>query len=157
MRTQAIAGAAAAALSQTVAYANERPQFGKPIGKFQAIQQNLAVMAGQVAAAQVSADMAAEALPLASTDPEAFLVTAAAAKSRASEAASIVAEIAHQAHGAMGFSHECRLHLATRRLWSARDEFGSESYWNEQLGRRVFDKGAEALWPYLTDIAGVAG
>lgn len=50
-RSVQIAGALAHILEITVRYAGERVQFGRAIGKFQAIQQNLAVLAGQAAAA----------------------------------------------------------------------------------------------------------
>ena len=49
-----------------------------------------------------------------------------------------------------GFTYEHSLHFATRRLWSWRAEFGSESYWAGELGRRVTSRGADALWPDLT-------
>ena len=51
IRACQMAGALDYLAEQTVAYANERTQFGKPIGKFQAIQQQLAVLATQAAAA----------------------------------------------------------------------------------------------------------
>ena len=56
----------------------------------------------------------------------------AAAKIRAGEAAAI----AHQVHGAFGFTHKHRLLRLTRRSWSWRDEFGTESRWSRELGRR---------------------
>jgi len=74
----------------------------------------------------------------------------AVAKSRCGEAAGKVAEIAHQVHGAIGFTHEHRLHHLTRRLWSWRDEFGVESDWSIELGRLAAAKGADGLWPLLT-------
>ena len=43
LRTNQIAGAIAAALALTIGYVQTRVQFGRPIGKFQAIQQNLAI------------------------------------------------------------------------------------------------------------------
>lgn len=150
LRVQGMAGAMTTALSQTVAYVNERVQFGRAIGKFQAIQQNLAVMAGHVAATQAAADMAAETVAVALTNSRTFLVAVAAAKLRASEAATSVAEIAHQAHGAIGFSRECKLHMMTRRLWSWRDEFGSESVWQDRLGGMILGLGPDAIWPFLT-------
>ena len=58
--------------------------------------------------------------------------------------------MALQVHGAIGFTHEHRLHHLTRRLWSWRDEFGVESEWSIELGRRVAAQGAEAFWPSLT-------
>jgi alkylation response protein AidB-like acyl-CoA dehydrogenase len=71
-------------------------------------------------------------------------------KIRAGEAAGKVAEIAHQVHGAIGFTHEHSLHRLTRRLWSWRDEFGTESHWSRELGREVMSAGADALWPTMS-------
>ena len=59
----------------------------------------------------------------------------AAAKVRAGEAAGVGAGIAHQVHGAIGFTYEHSLHFATRRLWSWRAEFGTESGGRSELGR----------------------
>ena len=61
-----------------------------------------------------------------------------------------VAAIAHQTHGAMGFTYEHSLHHATRRLWAWRDEFGNESHWAIMLGRIVAARGADELWPFVT-------
>ena len=74
----------------------------------------------------------------------------AGAKVRVGEAAGAGAAIAHQVHGAMGFTFEHRLHQFTRRLWSWRDEYGQESEWAIRLGRMVAAAGADALWPSLT-------
>jgi acyl-CoA dehydrogenase len=74
----------------------------------------------------------------------------AVAKARVGEAAGKGAEIAHQVHGAMGFTREHNLHYCTRRLWSWRDEFGNETLWQARLGREVARQGADALWPMLT-------
>jgi acyl-CoA dehydrogenase len=71
----------------------------------------------------------------------------AAAKIRAGEAAGKVAEIAHQVHGAIGFTFEHSLQRLTRRLWSWRDEFG---IWSRELGKHVMAAGPDALWPTLT-------
>ena len=74
----------------------------------------------------------------------------AAAKIRVGEAAGLGAGIAHQSHGAIGFTYEHSLHFVTRRLWSWRAEFGGESHWSLEQGREVAARGAEALWPHLT-------
>jgi acyl-CoA dehydrogenase len=58
--------------------------------------------------------------------------------------------IAHQVHGAMGFTYEHRLHHYTKRLWSWRDDFGTEVYWNTLLGRKALEVGGDGLWPFLT-------
>jgi acyl-CoA dehydrogenase len=141
MRCLAIAGALETVLAMTVDYAQQRVQFGRPIGKFQAIQQNLAILAGQAVAAGAAADIAADAVAAGLK-----LAEIAAAKARAGEAASIAAGIAHQVHGAIGFAQEHSLHFFTKRLWSWRDEFGNEAEWNLALGRLATTAGADRLW-----------
>ena len=145
LRTAQIAGALSRALSLSVTYAQTRVQFGRPIGKFQAIQQNLAVLAAQAAAAIAAADMAADAL---AADLSPLVI--GAAKARAGEAASVAAGLAHQSHGAIGFTQEYDLHYATRRLWSWRDEFGDEAEWSIVVGRSALAAGPDGLWPALT-------
>ena len=122
-------------------------QFGRAIGKFQAVQQNLAVLAGQVAAAGAAADIAGEALA-----GTASVLAIASAKVRAGEAAGIGAAIAHQVHGAIGFTAEYGLQLSTRRLWSWRDEFGNEAEWAALIGRHAAAQGADRLWETITAI-----
>jgi acyl-CoA dehydrogenase len=142
----AIAGALERVLMQTVEYARTRVQFGKPIASFQAIQQQLAVLAGHTAAAGIAAEAAIADLEA----PERLWRSAAAAKIRCGEAAGAAASIAHQVHGAIGITKEHSLHFATRRLWSWRAEFGSESFWAERLGRAACAAGAEPYWPAIT-------
>jgi acyl-CoA dehydrogenase len=149
-RAAQIAGALEMALELSVQYANERTQFGNPIGKFQAVQQELARMAGEVAAAGAAVEAASRAADRVGSGAGFEM---AVAKIRASEAASIVAGIAHQTHGAMGHSYEHALHFTTRRLWSWRAEFGSETFWAENLGRSLASHGGAALWPYLVERA----
>jgi acyl-CoA dehydrogenase len=146
-RSVQMAGALERSLAYSLQYAGERVQFGRPIGKFQAVQHLLAVLAAQAAAASAAADAAVEA---SAGVPDGFMV--AVAKARIGEAAGRGAEIAHQVHGAMGFTREHNLHYSTRRLWSWRDEFGNESYWQSRLGREIAGMGADALWPMLTRI-----
>jgi acyl-CoA dehydrogenase len=145
-RAAQMAGALETALALATQYANDRVQFGRPIGKFQAIQQQLALLAEQVAAATVAVTAAADAI---AAGQDSFFA-AAIAKIRAGEAAGKSTDIAHQVHGAIGFTHEHRLHHLTRRLWSWRDEFGVESEWSIELGRRIAAHGPEAFWPLLT-------
>jgi acyl-CoA dehydrogenase len=145
IRAQQMVGAMERCLDHALRYAMERKQFGRAIGKFQAVQMMLAEAAGQYAAATAAADFAAEAY-----GSDAFGFAVAVAKARTGEAAGKVAEVCHQVHGAMGFTQEHPLHFATRRLWSWRDEFGNEPYWQERIGRLVCERGGEALWPMLT-------
>jgi acyl-CoA dehydrogenase len=145
IRAQQIAGALERVTEMTTQYALDRTQFGRPIGKFQAVQQNLAVLAGQAAAAAAAAGMAAEAV-----GETIRVLPIAAAKARCGEAAGIGAAIAHQVHGAIGFTHEHALHFLTKRLWSWRDEFGNETVWNRLLGRRMAKAGPARYWAEIT-------
>jgi acyl-CoA dehydrogenase len=144
-RAAQMVGALEACLDETVRYATERKQFGRAIGSFQVIQQNLAVLAGHVAAAGIAAEVAFR-----SADRGDSRFDVAIAKVRVGEAAGMAAGIAHQTHGAIGFTYEHSLHFFTRRLWSWRAEFGSESAWACELGRAVAARGADALWPDVT-------
>ena len=156
LRVQSIAGALEGMLARTIQYANERVQFGRPLSKFQVIQHQIAVLAGQTAAARASADMAAAAFSGRTSDPAAFQRRIAAAKLRAGEAASLCAPMAHQIHGAIGITREFPLHPLTRRLWAWRDEYGSEAEWAELLGTEVLRGGHRAFWPGLTETIGAA-
>ena len=139
-RAVAIVGVLERVLELTVQYATEREQFGRPIGHFQAVQQEIAKQAAEVAAARAIVDTAVE-------RPTPFLV--GCAKVRAGEAAGVVARIAHQVHGAIGFTDEHVLHRFTTRLWAWRDEFGTEEEWAERVGQLAAE--ADELWPYLVE------
>lgn len=144
VRAQQMTGAMQRCLDFAVHYASERKQFGRPIGRFQAIQHMLAEAAGHCAAAGAAAELAARAWG----SPH-FALATAIAKARSGEAAGRVAEICHQVHGAMGFTHEHPLHFFTRRLWAWRDEYGHEAHWQARIGQAVCAAGGGALWPRL--------
>jgi acyl-CoA dehydrogenase len=74
----------------------------------------------------------------------------AVAKTRTGEASGLGAGIAHQCHGAIGFTYEHSLHFVTRRLWSWRAEFGAEPHWAGEIGREAAARGADSLWSYVT-------
>lgn len=153
VRCAQMAGALERILNQSLQYAQERVQFGRPISNFQVIQHNLAQLAAETAAASAAASAAEEALAATGLQSTASLAEVAAAKVRVGEAAGIGSAFAHQAHGAMGFTYEHSLHHATRRLWAWRDEFGNESYWAMLLGNIAAKHGAEGLWPFVTGTA----
>lgn len=148
-RSVTMTGALERILELSVLYAREREQFGRPIGRFQAIQQQLALLAGEVAAAKAAASAAVEAAACCEKIAEAAFEISAG-KVRIGEAAGTAAGIAHQVHGAIGFTERHALRHFTLRLWSWRDEFGTESEWASRLGDIVARRDAEALWPTIT-------
>ncbi|MGA2568690.1 MAG: acyl-CoA dehydrogenase family protein [Pseudolabrys sp.] len=149
VRSVQAAGALETILALSVAYANERVAFERKIGKFQAVQQNLARLAGETAAALAAAGSAADTIAQTPAFDDTVLLEAAAAKIRSGEAAAEGAAIAHQVHGAIGFTNEHVLHRFTLRLLSWRDDFGNESYWAAALGELVARRGANQFWPLL--------
>jgi acyl-CoA dehydrogenase len=145
IRAAQMAGAIERILMLTADYARTRNQFGKPIGQFQAIQQQLAVLAGQAASASVAAAHAFR-----QWRHQDFVMLAAAAKIRAGEAAGAAISIAHQTHGAIGITHEHELHFATRRLHSWRTESGGEARWAQSLGAWAAKLGPDEVWARIT-------
>lgn len=139
-----LAGAMRRVFDMTLQYANDRSQFGKSIGKFQAIQHQISVMAEHVAASLIAAEAAFQGdarmpAPLAS----------AIAKSRTSEAAVLVASIAHAVHGAIGVTEEYDLQLLTRRLHEWRMAHGSEAHWNQVVGKRVLESDQDRIVDFI--------
>lgn len=149
-----LVGALEASVDKAVQYANERVQFGKPIGKQQVLQQYLAQMAGATGTArtavQVALRSASEVFAGAAGSGSTLAFDIAVAKVCAGEAATLAASVAHQVHGAIGFTHEHTLHFATRRLWSWRDEFGSDGQWAKVLGQAAIAAGSDGFWAGLT-------
>ncbi|WP_170168273.1 acyl-CoA dehydrogenase [Pseudorhodoferax soli] len=145
-RCASTVGALESAMHLSVQYAQDRQQFGKPIGHFQVIQSYLAEMTCEVCAASMALEMAVMAATSGASWEE-----VAVAKVRAAQAANIVAKLAHQVHGAIGMTQEYSLQIWTRRLWSWREEYGNEMHWSRLLGNRVIAAGGDAFWPGLSD------
>jgi acyl-CoA dehydrogenase len=148
-RSLQIAGALESMLDISVRYSNERVAFEKKISKFQAVQHNLAKLAGEVSAALAAATSAADTIASSASFDDAVFLEAASAKIRCSEAAEKGGAIAHQVHGAIGFTIEHILHRYSLRALAWRDDFGSESYWAVELGKLVAARGADELWPLV--------
>src|SRR5450759_4683133 len=136
-RSLQIAGSLESMLDISVRYSNERVAFEKKISRFQAVQHNLARLAGETAAAMTAASSAADTIANASGFNDAVFLEASAAKIRCAEAAEKGAAIAHQVHGAIGYTIEHILHRYTMRALAWRDDFGHESHWAVELGKRV--------------------
>lgn len=126
-----LAGAMTAVFEGTLRHANDRQQFGRPIGKFQAIQHQLAVISEHAFAARTAAQLGCRS----EDDVRPDRLRAAVAKARTSESAVEVAALAHSIHGAIGFTQEFDLQLATRRLHRWRQAGGAESYWQQVVGQ----------------------
>ena len=148
-------GAMERVAAMTIAYANERVQFGRPIARQQAIQQQVSVMAEQCAAARAAALFA-----LSGNAWRIAPLKAAVAKSRVGEAAALVAAISHAVHGAIGITDEYDLQMLTRRLHEWRAAYGGQGYWNRRLGHALVDETLtplEFIQQRLTSAGGMPG
>lgn len=137
-----MAGAMARILDMTLRHASDRQQFGRAIGKFQAIQQQIAVLAEQVISTQV-------ATRIAFVGTEFDIARVATGKCRANEASHTVCAISHAVHGAIGATEEFDLQLYTRRLKQWQLAFGSESYWGARLARERQSSGLKSTADFL--------
>lgn len=142
LRGAQILGAIEWSFRRSVEYASERRQFGREIGKFQAVQQMLAELADHV--------LASAGITEAATDG-ARVSLIAASRSRLGDAADATIAIAHQVHGAMGFSIEYALNSRTRRLMAWRDDYGNVLYWRRVLAGNFTGLSREAFWPAVSD------
>lgn len=131
-----MAGALSAIEALTVDYVRTRKQFGREIGRFQAIQQQIAVLTEEVIAAHMAAGMAFVGEPAKISENR-----AAAAKLRCNRAAFRAASIAHAVHGAIGVSEDYGLHRFTGRLRQLAMAHGGETTWAQKLGDWVLNEG----------------
>ena len=126
-------GGAEAVLEMTVEYAKQRVQFGRPIGSFQAIQYHCADMATQVDSCRHMAYRAmwclAEGLPVSAE--------VSMAKAWVSRAYQDVCAIAHQSHGAIGFTQDHNLQLYSRRARAQEATFGNAVHHREQVAQAL--------------------
>ncbi|WP_019873356.1 acyl-CoA dehydrogenase family protein [Sporichthya polymorpha] len=129
-----------------VSHTRTRVQFGRPLDRFQAVQQLLAELGGEAAAAGALTRRAL--IATAAGEPDAVDLVACA-KVRTGSAAGTGARIAHQLHGAVGISQEHSLHRYTTALWSWRDEHGGETAWARRTAASVTAPDTPGVWPWL--------
>lgn len=153
MRSAQIAGAGIALIERASQYAQDRQQFGRALNKFQAVQHNMARLASSTASVGAMSNAAFAKMnrnSFADDPADDVRLAIAAAKYRASDCADLITSIAHQIHGAIGFTHEHDLHFFTRRMWSWRTEFGSAAYWSQRLGELTLAHGSAGIWRKIT-------
>ena len=140
-RTMLMAAALDIIRAMTITYAGEREQFGRPIARFQAVQEHLVTVAQHATLVGVAAQAAER-------RRAAFEI--GAAKLLANRAAFAATRAAHQVHGARGTTREYPLQEQTRRLGAWRAERGADRYWARRLGAAVVRAGADDLYPAIT-------
>ncbi|MFR9805302.1 acyl-CoA dehydrogenase family protein [Pseudonocardia sp. RS010] len=150
-RSGQLLGAARGCLALAVEHTGVRNQFGRPLSSRQAVRHQLALMAGEVAAAETAVAEATEVLV--GGDPAATILAVAAAKIQGNRVAGVVARGAHQLHGAVGTTAEHPLHHLTTRLWSWCTEGGTTRRWAAAVAELLAATRGADLWAFLTDSA----
>lgn len=129
-------GAAAAALEQSLAYVQERNQFGRPIADFQSVQFRLADMATERVAAQQMVRLAAWKLD--NNDPEKTLYCAMA-KRMATDLCFNICNEALQLHGGYGYISEYPLERYVRDTRVHQILEGTNEIMKVIIARRLLD------------------
>lgn len=145
-RSLMMLGAGERALDLTVTHVTDRSQFGSALSRKQAVQHYAADMFSALAAAR-SANEAAL-LALRGANDVSALAAALATRIEADRMASIVARLAHQLHGAVGFTQEHTLHFSTKLLMAWRQDDLPETAAAIELARLVPAFGSP--WATLT-------
>ncbi len=127
-------GGAQRCMEMSVEYAQQRYQFGRPIGSFQAIKHKCADMLVAVESARSAAYYAGWA---ASADEDELRIVAPLAKSTCSDAYFSVAAETIQVHGGIGFTWEHDAHLYFKRAKTDELLFGDPVRWRGILADRL--------------------
>jgi alkylation response protein AidB-like acyl-CoA dehydrogenase len=126
-------GGATVVLEMTQEYAKQRVQFGRPVGSFQAIQHHCANMAMDVEGCHNVAYQAA--WSLCQGKPNVWEVSIA--KAWVSDAYQRVCSLAHQCHGAIGFTEDHNLQLYTRRSKAQELAYGDTAFHREMVAKAI--------------------
>jgi acyl-CoA dehydrogenase len=148
-RTAQSCGAMESALALTIDHASHRTQFGRPLGRFQAVQHLIAEAAGEVSIARAACELAVRtAVQQGIASPSGELAVAIA-KSQAAHASGVVSRAAHQVHGALGFTLDHKLRHFTLRMLAWRGEFGNAREWEHRIGDLALTAGDD-LWSLIS-------
>ncbi|MFF3895337.1 acyl-CoA dehydrogenase family protein [Streptomyces sp. NPDC001812] len=148
-------GAIDRAVDLCIEHTSVRVQFGRPLARFQAVQQLVADAAAQAALARAAVDAAV--LEAAATDLAGGAAPGrvAVARSCVGHAASVVVRNAHQVHGAIGTTQEHPLQLFTLPVLDWRSEFGTTRSFDRRLGE-LLRRDPTALWDVVLGRGGAA-
>jgi acyl-CoA dehydrogenase len=138
------------AVALSIEHAASRVQFGRPLAKFQAVQNLIADAAAEAALARIATEAALTTAIESHWGAACLDLQIAVARSCAGQASLVVTRNAHQVHGAMGTTIEHRLHEYTRSALAWRSEFGSARFWDLQVAAQASAGGSAGLWETIT-------
>jgi alkylation response protein AidB-like acyl-CoA dehydrogenase len=127
-------GGAQSCLDRTIDYANQRIQFGRPIGSFQAYKHRLADMMIEIEQARSAVWWAACALD---EGDETLEIALHSAKSFATDTYAMCAGNMIQLHGGIGFTWDHDAHLFFKRARALQSMLGSNSWHREKVAQLI--------------------
>ncbi|MHA3020653.1 acyl-CoA dehydrogenase family protein [Mycobacterium sp. BMJ-28] len=139
------------AVQMSIEHVSSRVQFGRPLARFQAIQNLIADAAAEAALARATTEAALHTAIETDWSSEVLDFQIATARSCAGHAASVITRNSHQVHGAIGTTHEHRLHEYTRAALAWRSESGSVSFWDGQVAAAAMAAGQSGVWQLITE------
>ena len=149
-RCAQVVGAMERVVEVVLTHVREREQFGRPIGRFQAVQHLVADIASETALARAATDAAVARAAASDWRDPGMLFAVGVAKSCVGHAASVVVRGAHQVLGAIGTTLEHELHTLTKPILARRSEYGSLQDWDETLTALASSAGRDRLWTLIT-------
>ncbi|GAB2765289.1 acyl-CoA dehydrogenase family protein [Terrabacter sp. AAH1] len=149
-RSAQVVGAMERILEIVLVHVRERHQFGRPIGRFQAVQHLVADIASETALARAATDAAVARAAASDWQDPGMLFAVGVTKSCVGHAASVVVRSSHQVLGAIGTTLEHELHTLTKPILARRSEYGSLQDWDETLTTLAASAGHDRLWTLVT-------
>ena len=148
-RSAQVVGAMERVVEVVVSHATSRVQFGRPVARFQAVQNLVSDLAAETALARAATDAAVARAAASDWQDPGMLFAVGVAKSCVGHAASVVVRNAHQVLGAIGTTLEHELQTLTRPILVRRSEFGSLHEWDETLTALASSAGCDRLWTLI--------
>lgn len=150
-------GAAEGMLDAALEHTTARTQFGRPLARFQSVQNLVVDLAAETVLARAAVDQAVADVLVTGLDGPLSGFRVAVARSVTSQALAVAVRNAHQVHGAIGTTHEHTLHRLTLPALQWRGEFGSAAFWEQLLADLAVAGGMDGAWPMVVEGAAVDG
>ncbi|KAA0084797.1 acyl-CoA dehydrogenase [Mycolicibacterium sp. P9-64] len=135
----------------SIQHATSRVQFGRPLSRFQAVQNLISDIAAEAALARSATEAALASAVRHGWVGDQIDFHVAVARSCCGHAASVVVRNAHQVHGAIGTTVEHRLHEYTRAALSWRAEYGTVRHWDDRVADAAQLAGQDGLWALISN------
>lgn len=150
-------GAMSGMLASAIEHTTQRNQFGRALAKFQSVQNLVVDIAAESVLARAAVDTALADAVAEDLRGDFSEYRLGVARSVVARALAVAVRNAHQAHGAIGTTHEHTLHRLTLPALQWRTEFGSAAFWEAGITDAVVAGGIDTAWSAVVDGITVRG